>query len=111
MASLHGPHGAVALRRRHVVRVARQAVADQFGVDLRAARRRAIAPLEDEHGRALAGHHALAVPVERLAALGAMAPRRAKPVYVIRENAVRPAGEHHVGVAGPQMWSDALAIA
>ena len=51
------------MRRRHVIGVARQAVADHLGVDLRAARLGVLIFLEHDDARALAHDEAVAVLV------------------------------------------------
>ncbi len=58
------------MRRGDVVGVARQAVADDFGVDLRAARLGVLVFLEHDHARALAHHEAVAVLVVGAAGAG-----------------------------------------
>lgn len=57
------------MRRRHVIGVTRQAVADHFGVDLRAARLGALILLEHHHTRAFAHHEAVTILVVRTARL------------------------------------------
>ena len=106
-----GPHRAGrALAGRvglgHVRRVGRHAVADQLGVDLRAARLRALELLEHDRAGGLAHHEPVAVGVERPrgALRVVVAPReRAHRVEAgdadARDRRLAAAGDHRVGAA------------
>jgi hypothetical protein len=88
--------------------VGRKPVAEQFGVDLRAARARVLEILEDEDRARLAHDEPVALRVERpAAALGVVVPARERPHRAeprdadARDRGFRPAGEHHVRAAQP----------
>ena len=94
------------MRRGHVIGVARQAVADHLGVDLRAARLGMLIFLEHDDARALAHDEAVAVLVVGAAGLlrlvvevGAERPRLGEAGDADRaDGRFRAAGEHDVGV-------------
>ena len=92
-----------------VRRVGRHAVAEQLGVDLRAARLRALELLEHEHAGGLAHHEPVAL-LRRTAATRAVGSslRResariaSKPAIAdARDRRLAAAGEHRVGAAEP----------
>ena len=62
------------MRRGHMIGVARQAIADHFGIDLRAARLGVLIFLEHDHAGAFAHDEAVAVLV--IGAAGAVRGRR-----------------------------------
>ena len=64
--ALHRGHDAVPVRRGHVDAVAAQAVAQDLGVDARAAEEGALTPFQQQHARSLAGQEPLTIPIERL---------------------------------------------
>ena len=107
---VHDAHrpAAVLGRRRNVIRVAGHAVADDLGVDSRAARDGRFALFENDHAGPLADDEPIALLVERAARfVGLIVARRhrahrGKPADAHRRNRrLRAAGNHRVGVAAP----------
>ena len=94
------------MRRGHVIGVAGKAVADHFGVDLRAARLRMLVFLEHHHPRALAHHEAVAGFVVRPAGFRGFVVEVGAERACLREprdadradRAFRAPREHDVGI-------------
>ena len=97
---------AVLERCRDVVRVRAHAEADDFRIDLRAARLGVFVLFEHHHARALAQHEAVAVAVPRARGRGRIVIARRQRACrgetaqaQRRHGRFRTAGDHHVGVA------------
>ena len=94
------------MRRRHVIGVARQAVADHLGIDLGAARLGMLIFLEHHHARTLAHDEAVAILVVGAAGLfrrvvepgGESARLREAGDAERADRALRAARQHHVGI-------------
>ncbi len=97
---------AVDRRRGHVVRIARQAVAGDLGIDPCSAGQRVLALLEQADPRALTHHEAVAVGVERAARVRRIVVARGQRLHRAestdgerRDHGLRSPGDHQVSVA------------